>query len=43
MQDYLIVKGQIDLIEHEQAPEEFKPNEWTNLDWIVWVTILKNL
>ena len=35
MQDYLIVKGKIDLIKYEQAPEEYKPNEWTKLDQII--------
>ena len=28
MQDYLIVKGQIDPIENESAPEIYKANEW---------------
>ena len=28
MQDYLIVKGQIDPIETENPPEGYKPNEW---------------
>ena len=28
MQDYLIVKDQIDLIENEIAPEIYKANEW---------------
>ena len=39
MQDYLIVKGQIDPIENELAPEEYKPNEWTKLDRIACATI----
>ena len=43
MQDYLIVKGKIDLIKYEQAPEEYKPNEWTKLDQIIWVTIWMHL
>ena len=28
MQDYLIVKGQINPIENENAPEIYKANEW---------------
>ena len=32
MQDYLIVKGQIDPIETENTPEAYKPNEWQKLD-----------
>ena len=43
MQDYLIVKGKIDLIKYEQAPEEYKPNEWTKLDRIVRATIRMHL
>ena len=35
MQDYLIVKGQIDLIETENPPEGYIPNEWQKLDRIV--------
>ena len=35
MQDYLIVKGQIDPIENENAPETYKANEWQKLDRIV--------
>ena len=31
MQDYLIVKGQIDPIENENVPEAYKANEW--LQW----------
>mgnify|MGYP000665679630 CR=1 FL=1 len=31
MQDYLIVKGRIDLIEYKNPREEYKPNEWTKL------------
>ena len=34
MQDYLIVKGQIDPIENESAPEIYKANEWQKLDKI---------
>ena len=32
MQDYLIVKGQIDPIENEKAPKTYKANEWQKLD-----------
>ena len=32
MQDYLIVKGQIDPIENEVAPKIYKVNEWQKLD-----------
>ena len=39
MQDYLIVKGQIDPIENEVAPEIYKANEWQKLDRIVRATI----
>ena len=39
MQDYLIVKGQIDPIENENAPE----NEWLKLDRIVRATIRMHL
>ena len=38
-QDYLVVKGQIDSIEIENAPAGYKPNEWTKLDRIVHATI----
>ena len=34
MQDYLIVKGQIDPFENESAPEIYKANEWQKLDKI---------
>ena len=39
MQNYLIVKGQIDLIETKNPPKVIKPNEWTKLDRIVQATI----
>ena len=39
MQVYLIVKGQIDLIETKNPPEGIKPNKWTKLDRIVRDTI----
>ena len=43
MQDYLIVKGQIDPIETENALEGYKPPEWTKLDRIVYATIQMHL
>ena len=39
MQDYLIIKGQIDLIKTENPSEGYKPNEWQNLDRIASATI----
>ena len=43
MQDYVIVKGQIDPIEIENPLEVYKPNEWQNLDRIVCATIRMHL
>ena len=43
MQDYLIVKGQIDPIENENAPDEYKSDEWMKLDWITRATIHMHL
>ena len=43
MQDYFIVKGQIDPIENEVAPEIYKANEWQKLDRIVRATIRMHL
>ena len=43
MQDYLIVKGQIDSIETENPPEAYKPNEWQKLDRIFCATIQMHL
>ena len=43
MQDYPIVKGQIDPIENEIAPEIYKANEWQKLDRIVRATIRMHL
>ena len=43
MQDCLIVKGQIDSIENENAPEAYKENEWLKLDRIVRATIWMHL
>ena len=35
MQDYLIVKGQIDPIKTEKPPKAYKPNEWQKMDKII--------
>ena len=43
IQDYLIVKGQIDPIENEIAPENYKANEWQKLDRIVYTMIRMHL
>ena len=43
MQDYLIVKDQIDPIENKSPPEEYKSNEWTKLDCIAHATIQMHL
>ena len=32
MQNYLIVRGQIDPIENETVEMEYKPNNWMKLD-----------
>ena len=39
MQNYLIIKGQIDPIKTEHPPEEYKLNEWQKLDRIIRATI----
>ena len=43
MQDYLIVKGQIDPIETKNPPEGYKPKEWQKLDRIVPTMIQMHL
>ena len=43
MQVFLIVKGQIDPIENENAPEEYKTNEWTKLYQIARAPIRMHL
>ena len=43
MQDYLIVKGQIDPIENENSLEAYKANEWLKLDRIIRATIRMHL
>jgi hypothetical protein len=34
MQDYVVVRGYIDQIEHDMAPATYKPEVWTKLDWV---------
>jgi hypothetical protein len=43
MQDYLIVCGQIDPIEHDTAPATYKPEVWTKLDRVIRATIRMHL
>ena len=43
MQDYLIVKGQIDPIDSENPPKTYKANEWLKPDRIVCATIWMHL
>ena len=43
MQDYLIVKGQIDPIKNKSAPEIYKAIEWQKLEKIVRATIRMHL
>ena len=43
MQDYLIVKGQIDPIETENPLEGYKPNNRQKLDRIICATIRMHL
>jgi hypothetical protein len=43
MHDYLIVRGQIDPIEHDTAPAAYKPEFWTKLDRVVRATIRMHL
>jgi hypothetical protein len=40
MQDYLIVCGQINPIEHDNAPATYKPEKWKRLDWVARATHL---
>jgi hypothetical protein len=42
-QDYLIVRGYIDPIEHDTAPATYKPEVWTKLDQVARVTIRMHL
>jgi hypothetical protein len=43
MQDYLIVRGYIDPIEHDTAPATSKPEVWTKLDRVARATIRMHL
>jgi hypothetical protein len=43
MQDYLIVHGYIDPIEHDTAPATYKPKVWTKLDRVARATIRMHL
>jgi hypothetical protein len=43
MKDYLIVRGQIDPIEHEKAPATYKPEEWMKLERVARATIRMHL
>ena len=43
LEDYLIVKGQIDPMEYKEAPKEFKPNDWMKLDRIVQAPVWMHL
>jgi hypothetical protein len=43
MQDYLIVRGQIDPIEHDTALATYKPEIWTKMDRVVRTTIRMHL
>jgi hypothetical protein len=43
MRDYLIVRGQIDPIEHENTPATYKPEEWKRLDRVACATIRMHL
>jgi hypothetical protein len=43
MQDYLIVHGYIDSIEHDRAPASYKPDVWTKMDRVARATIRMHL
>jgi hypothetical protein len=43
MQDYRIVRGSIDPIEHDPAPATYKPDVWMKLDWVARATIQMHL
>ena len=43
MQNYLIIKGQIDLIENAIAPTKTKPKEWNQQDQIAHAIIQMHL
>jgi hypothetical protein len=43
MQDYLIVRGYINPIEHDTAPTSYKPDVWTKMDRVAHATIQMHL
>jgi hypothetical protein len=43
MQDYLIVHGQIDLIDHDKASTIYTQEEWAKLDRVTCATIRMHL
>jgi hypothetical protein len=43
MQDYLIVRGYIDPIEHDTAQASYKPDVWTKMDRVARATIRMHL
>jgi hypothetical protein len=43
MQDYLIVRSQIDPIEHDRALATYKPEVWTKMDRVLRATIRMHL
>jgi hypothetical protein len=43
MQDYLIVRGYMDRIEHDRAPASYKPDVWTKTDRVARATIRMHL
>jgi hypothetical protein len=43
MQDYLVVRGYIDPIEHDTALAPYKPEVWTKLDRVARATIRMHL
>jgi hypothetical protein len=43
VQDYLIVRGQIDPIEYDTTPATYKPEEWKRMDQVARATIRMHL
>jgi hypothetical protein len=43
MQDYLIIRGSVDPIEHDTAPAMYKPKVWMKLDQVGRATIRMHL
>jgi GTP-binding protein EngB required for normal cell division len=39
MQDYLILIGQMDPIDHDKAPTNYKLKDWAKLNWVAQATI----